>query len=165
MHSTRIQEVGKNARMGVFVVIYLAKTKDVERSAFAAALTDCAKTLADIGQQCFHSCDVIVHKLSPSCPPPSTAGRRGKERARFPIGFRVRPAKALKEITKGNAPIGRIHRIAALSVEIRGFTRANNATNAKLLNCLVGIIAQFSALVRKNLPIAESTTAALRLLP
>jgi len=83
VHSARIQEVGKNARMGVFVVIYLAKTKDVERSAFATALTDCAKTLADIGQQCFHSCDAIVHELS--LPYAIHFVARGRKRWRDPL--------------------------------------------------------------------------------
>ena len=85
MHSTRIQEVGKNARMGVFVVIYLAKTKDVERAALAAALIDHAKTLADIGQQCFHSCDVIVHKFSlPALSPLLRADGRKRGRDLLP---------------------------------------------------------------------------------
>ena len=84
MHSAWIQELGKNARMGIFVVIYLAKTKDVERSAFAAALTDCAKTLADIGQQCFHSYDAIVHELSLLPHPLLRAGGRKRGRDLLP---------------------------------------------------------------------------------
>ena len=50
--------------MGVFVMIDTTKAKDIEVFAIAAAFIDCLKTLADIGQQCFHSCDAIVHELS-----------------------------------------------------------------------------------------------------
>ena len=87
MHSAWIQELGNYARMGVFVVIYIAKTKDIERAALAAALIDHAKTLADTGQQCFHSCDAIVHELSlPALRPLLRAGgeREGAISCRIP---------------------------------------------------------------------------------